>query len=1423
MSDTTKRPSRHRSSKFVLFLDKLAHYVITIGGIGTIFAVLTVCFFLIYVVWPMFAPVSSKQETSISLGDLKQPQYVQVDDDRLLIWTINKLGVLNVVDSKSGELISRKQIFNEKKPSALTMSPIHNLIAAGFEDGSIQMAHVSFTYSFLDQQDIETTFHDMEEGDVRRRGEGVVVKTPSRQWRQTLLQVEVESPLKISRSKVIKNIDFTMSTGGPVIATYDEDHLIEVHKVTEKTNLMTMTTEKKLVSTKLPYAYTEKIGDPKDIILIGQGGNVLAIWEDGYSERYNLLDNEPFLAEKSKLAQQSEITAVGRFLGRNTVLLGYADGKTSAWFLTEPKNAETKDARVWAEGHVFEGDGNAVASISSSKRQRLALIAYANNRAKMVHVTSERVIYNGEGITNPQCVAIAPKDDGLALCSDEEIALVKINAEHPDVTFASLFFPVWYESYEGPETVWQSSSASDDAEPKLGLWPLIFGTLKATFYSLLFGVPVALGAAIYSSEFMPPKVKKSIKPGIEMMASLPSVVLGFLGGIIVSVWMKNYVIDVLAAFFIIPLTVVGAAYITQLLPRDAMVIAIKYRLLIIGIPCFVIGWLLSLAVGSLAEQLVFGGDFITWLEGEGSSFGGVWYLCLPVSIVAVIYAMSRWGKPALIERLRGASLASCAVIDAIKFLVCIVAVIVLAAILAGICMLLSFEFRGPGAIFDIYETRNAMVVGFMMAFAIIPIIYTIADDALSTVPSHLRAASLGSGATPWQTAIRIVVPTAMSGLFSAIMVGLGRAIGETMIVLMAAGNTPIKDFNIFNGLKTLSANIASELPESVVGSTHYRTLFLSALVLFVMTFILNTIAESIRNRFRKTGGVSVSDTKKKQLGGAAIFYYGEPMVWLTGSALVACVIMISGFLLYILWKGLTTFWPLAINEYELKTGHHIAGEVHISESYKIPKGHFDGLDESIKTQIADIIESGSSDRLMLRSCNFELTGSHFTWIDENLVQAESEPEWLCFVERLTKKPFIGYPQAFYADGQKLAEGDQASWDALHAVLPDIQDRYWQRWALEKHDLGDLRRQETNARMYAIEVKLDLQDGDATQAELDEAEAEYERIQKEVEEASLSVLAKIKDLKEANSKYFLEMRTADGKVTRIPGEEVIRIYAPNQIGFFGKLGVYISRWWEFLSNDPRQANSQGGIWPALFGTVVMTILMTIFVVPFGVIAALYMREYAKKGPLLSTVRIAINNLAGVPSIVFGVFGLGFFCYIIGDWVDNTFYPAYAHEALPVFKKGGILWAACTLALLTLPVVIVATEEALSAVPNSMREGSYGCGASKWQTIRRIVLPRAMPGIMTGMILAMARGAGEVAPLMLVGAVKMAAELPTDPSASFMHLGFHIYDLSYHSQDSEAAKPMVFTTTLLLITMVAILNIVAINLRNKLNKRFNVQTF
>lgn len=306
-------------------------------------------------------------------------------------------------------------------------------------------------------------------------------------------------------------------------------------------------------------------------------------------------------------------------------------------------------------------------------------------------------------------------------------------------------------------------------------------------------------------------------------------------------------------------------------------------------------------------------------------------------------------------------------------------------------------------------------------------------------------------------------------------------------------------------------------------------------------------------------------------------------------------------------------------------------------------------------------------------------------------------------------------------------------------------------------------------------------------------------------------------------HQLRLRTADGREADIAAADIVRAYPANRLSLVAKVGVYVSRWVEFLTAEPREANSEGGVFPAIFGTVVMTLGMTILVVPFGVMAALYLREYAKQGWLTSIVRIAINNLAGVPSIVFGVFGMGFFSYLVGGRIDALFFADNLPN--PTFGTGGVMWASLTLALLTLPVVIVATEEALAAVPTSMREGSFACGATKWQTIQRVVLPRALPGIMTGAILAMARGAGEVAPLMLVGAVKLAPELPVDLTfpflhlqRSFMHLGFHIYDLGFQSQNSEAAKPMVFTTTMLLMSIVLFLNMAAIWFRSRLNRKF-----
>lgn len=556
---------------------------------------------------------------------------------------------------------------------------------------------------------------------------------------------------------------------------------------------------------------------------------------------------------------------------------------------------------------------------------------------------------------------------------------------------------------------------------------------------------------------------------------------------------------------------------------------------------------------------------------------------------------------------------------------------------------------------------------------------------------------------------------------------------------------------------------------------------------------------------------------------SSLFANGEPMVWLTGGALSLSLCMIAGLLVLVIWQGAGTFWPSRVVEVETLTGQRLAGEISAAETYSPAETSFDALGDAARAvAIANLDAAGGrARREMLRTGNFDLTGSHFHWVSDVETAKRSHPEWMLVVERLSWGRFYGTPKSLRVDGAPVAEGPRSTWDAFRERHDAVRERFEELTRLKTVEIGRLNSRSEAARLEARGAELahgiDSPQAVAAQAHAASVEsntaAEYEAVRLRIEE-----------LDRENARTRLVVVTADGVEQELPLDSIVRAYPANRLGVFERLGIYLSRWVEYLTEEPREANSEGGVFPAIFGTIAMTLIMTIVVVPFGVLAALYLREYAKPGPVVSFVRIAINNLAGVPSIVFGVFGLGFFCYIVGAQIDSTFFAANLPN--PTFGKGGLLWASLTLALLTLPVVIVPTEEALSAVPSSMREGSYACGATKWQTIRRIVLPRAMPGIMTGAILALARGAGEVAPLMLVGAVKLAPSLPIDgdapflhPERSFMHLGFHIFDLGFQSQNSEAAKPMVYTTTLLLIAIVVVLNLLAIWIRARLRSRFS----
>ncbi|AUN94772.1 phosphate ABC transporter permease PstA [Pseudazoarcus pumilus] len=544
---------------------------------------------------------------------------------------------------------------------------------------------------------------------------------------------------------------------------------------------------------------------------------------------------------------------------------------------------------------------------------------------------------------------------------------------------------------------------------------------------------------------------------------------------------------------------------------------------------------------------------------------------------------------------------------------------------------------------------------------------------------------------------------------------------------------------------------------------------------------------------------------------------GEPALWGFGGALALGIILICGFLLMIVWNGMSTFWPKPIAIVTLTSGDKVAGEPSRQGYYK-PR---DELLEGLSAQKREELEAsdGLASRTLYRIGNYDLYNEDFRWVSDYEVESvEYAPDFHYF-ERQEWGPFVGRIKSVILDGQ---EHDPASLglDGIEQAQQRARERFSEIRRIERVEIGKVNHELNQARLELR--RIELSEGRDSTAYRDELER-VERLDAELQREYQRLQERADAIKNVDAGDRIVLEEVGGMAAELPLSQIVRFYPANDLSIVGKLGVYLSRWGEFLTSEPREANTEGGILPAIFGTVTMTLLMVVVVAPFGVITALYLREYAKQGKLVGMVRIAVNNLAGVPSIVYGVFGLGFFAYTVGGSIDAIFYPERLPN--PTFGTGGILWASLTLALLTVPVVIVASEEALSAVPRSIREGALACGASKWQTIRSIVLPHAMPGVMTGLILAMARGAGEVAPLMLVGVVKLAPELPIDGFApfihlerSFMHLGFHIFDVGFQSRNSEAGKPMVFVTTLLLLGLIVLMNSSAIYIRNRLKKKF-----
>ncbi|EFW77838.1 phosphate ABC transporter, permease protein, putative [Pseudomonas savastanoi pv. glycinea str. B076] len=542
------------------------------------------------------------------------------------------------------------------------------------------------------------------------------------------------------------------------------------------------------------------------------------------------------------------------------------------------------------------------------------------------------------------------------------------------------------------------------------------------------------------------------------------------------------------------------------------------------------------------------------------------------------------------------------------------------------------------------------------------------------------------------------------------------------------------------------------------------------------------------------------------------FKSGAPGVWMSAGAVSIAVIMTIGLLAVIAVRGLGHFWPtdLVVARYAVPNQESSVLVGERVEQEQVPRARLKSAGLPVPDQGPEFMT-----RELFKVGNRDLNPSDFTWVVGDWLTDQSRPAELMTLERREWGNFYGYLVNVKEDGRIVAQGE-AAWPILQERIKRVEKLADELYILEKKDIGAINHGIERLRLQARKLELNGRLDAAAQADMAAERAELEARYKVIE-------GRLDGLHEAFDRDSLTVRDGNGKEIELSLGKVVRAYQPNAMGTVTKLGFYFQKLWEFLSDDPREANTEGGIFPAIFGTVMMTLIMAVIVTPFGVLAAVYLREYARQGPVTRLIRIAVNNLAGVPAIVYGVFGLGFFVYVLGGSVDRLFFP----EALPAptFGTPGLLWASLTLALLAVPVVIVATEEGLARIPLTLREGSLALGATKAETLWKIVLPMASPAMMTGLILAVARAAGEVAPLMLVGVVKLAPSLPLDGNYPYlhldqkiMHLGFHIYDVGFQSPNVEAARPLVYATALLLVLVIALLNLSAVSIRNHLREKY-----
>lgn len=855
----------------VKLINEFMKYLICTGGISVVLVFAGIMAFICWVVLPLFDGARLNAQPGISLqtptgapipplAPNSPPARVLalgLDEDLTSLWKMTDDGQLATFCLSNGRQVHREQVLDQ--PVVASVQNAEHLALVG-ADGAVRYGQIKTESEYLNLADLPADAQLPAVGEVVPWSDGVAEMTQSKQLRVVRLRAEFSDPTPVGDGPpvAICSLDYEYETEREHIAALREDGRMFLEVITRRTNMMTGKIRRIVKHHELPAI---DLGPAKSApwLMLGLNARMLYLIDvDGRCRRYNLENADaPFLAEEIDLTPEPgvAVTAIRWLNGRLTLIVADSTGGVSGWFAAPlPEGAVGgADRYRLIQAHVLENQGATPTALASSIRDRQFVTLDSRGGLLIRHMTSNST----QGrlhlplAAETAIVAMAPGNNAIAvLAGQDNLHFIRMDNPHADGSVSAMFSKLWYEGYPAPAYVYQSSAGTDDAEPKFSMIPLIFGTLKATLYAMLFSIPIAVLAAIYTSEFMPSRTRNTIKPVVEMMASLPSVVLGFIAAQVLAPIVGGNLVGVMLAVGLIPAGLFTVGYIWQLLPGTAMRRVVAWqRFALMFMIVLVMLWL-SWNIAPPLENFLFEGDVKTWLAGSaGSALPGWLFLLTPLCFIALTLIYSLYIKPNLkIYRSRTSEL-QFGSFELARGSGLILGSLGLALLFSQLLATAGFDLRG--ILTSSYVERNSLVLGMIMGFAIIPIIYTVSEDALSAVPNTLRSASLGMGATPWQTAIRVVLPVAFPGVFSACMIGLGRAAGETMIVLMASGRTPILDVSPFNGLSALSANIATELPEAPKNSTHYRMLFMSAVILFILTFVVNTAAEIVRLRYRK--------------------------------------------------------------------------------------------------------------------------------------------------------------------------------------------------------------------------------------------------------------------------------------------------------------------------------------------------------------------------------------------------------------------------------------------------------------------------------------------------------------------------------------------------------------------------------------------